>query len=315
MATATRTATSTRSHGKVSRAFKALAILVPILLVIGYFGVGAVAANVLTTPERHFTASRSPTQFNLAYQDVHFAARDDRVSIAGWYIPHGRTQRAIVLVHGKDGSRTEEFDGKFVELASALNQHGYAVLMIDLRGHGQSGDAHFSFGLYERRDVEGAVDWLKQQGFQAGHIGVLGVSLGAASSIGATADDADIGALVEDSGYAAILPIIQKEWRKASGLPDFMLTPTTIMARIMFGYDPSTSRPVDEMGRIAPRPVLIIHGTGDQLIPISDADQLKAALPSAETWIVPDVDHAGAYTRDPQAYDQKVIEFFDKGLK
>jgi alpha/beta superfamily hydrolase len=58
-----------------------------------------------------------------------------------------------------------------------------------LRGHGQSADAPFTFGIYERRDVEGAIDWLKSQGFESGKIGVLGVSMGAASVIGAAAGD------------------------------------------------------------------------------------------------------------------------------
>ncbi len=290
-------------------------MIVAVLLCAAYWIVGAVAANGLATPVRNFDPAQSPARYNLADQDVRFPAAIDRLSIAGWYLPRKDAAQAVILVHGKDSSRTAEFNSRFVEFAKALHDRGFAVLMIDLRGHGQSAAAHYSFGLLERRDIEGAVEWLKQQRFEPGRIGVLGVSLGAGSSIGATADDPDIGALVEDSGYAAIYPIIQREWSKVSGLPDFVLPGAVIMGRVLFGYNVADSRPVDDIKRIAQRPVLIIHGQQDQLVPESDAEQLKAALPSAEMWIVPGVDHAGAYQADPKAYDQKVADFFEKNLK
>ena len=294
---------------------KWFAISVPILLVVIYIGVSAVVANTLTTPKRDFTAANNPGKFNLAYQDVRFPSRSGDATIAGWFFPNSDSQRAIILVHGKDVSRSAEFAGKFIDLGTALNRGGFNVLMIDLRGHGQSSDAQFSFGLNERRDVEGAVDWLKGQGFKPGSVGVLGVSLGAASSIGATADDTDIGALVEDSGFASICPIIQSQWANASGLPDIFLPSSLFMVRVMYGYDLCASQPVNEIGRIAPRPVLIIHSTSDVLVPETNAEQLRAADPSAETWIVTGPEHARSFNANPDEYSRRVFNFFDKGLK
>lgn len=292
-----------------------LAFIIPILCVIGYLTIGAVAADGLTTPKRSLASQENPAKFNLAYQDVQFPARGGDAQIAGWFIPHATDQRVIILVHGKDQSRTEEFYGQFPDLALALHQGGFNILMIDLRGHGQSSDAHFSFGLNERRDVEGAVDWLMLKGFKPGKIGVLGVSLGAASSIGAAADDPRIGALVEDSGFASICPIIQTQWGNASGLPDIFLPSSLFMVRVMYGYDLCASQPVNEIVRIAPRPVLIIHSTSDTLVPVSNAEQLKAAAPFAETWIVTGPEHARSFNSDPAGYSQRVINFFNNGLK
>lgn len=304
--------TSTRS--RVRRILTSLAVAVVVLVLLIYLGISALAANILTTPQRTFGAE-TPAAFHLTFSDVRFPARGGDVSIAGWFIPREASRKALVLVHGKDGNRSGEFGGKFVDFAAALHDRGFAVLMIDMRGHGQSGDAHFSFGLNERRDIEGAVDWLEQQGFQPGSIGVLGVSLGAASSIGAAADDPDIGALVADSSYAAVYPIIQHEWGTVSHLPDIFLPSTLLVGRLMLGADIAASRPVDEVGRIAPRPVLIIHGTGDQLIPEEHARQLKAAGPSAELWEVPGAEHAGSYDMDPRAYTERVATFFEQHLK
>ena len=302
-------------RGKLRRVLKWLAIIVPLLLLLGYLAIGTVAAASLTTPKRDFTTSKTPASLNLTYEDVRFPARGGDLQIAAWFIPNSGGRRAVILVHGKDQSRTSEFAGTFVDLAAALVRSGFSVLMIDLRGHGQSGDAHFSFGLNERRDVEGAADWLKSRGFQPGSIGTLGVSLGAASSIGAAADDPDIGALVEDSGFADWCPIVQLHWREVSGLPDILLPPTLFSVRLLYGYDICDSRPFLEIGRVAPRSVLIIHSTGDVLVPVAEAQKLKAAAPFAETWILTGLEHARIYNSDPAAYSQKVTDFFDRSLK
>jgi pimeloyl-ACP methyl ester carboxylesterase len=313
METITQPATSTQPRSRTRRALARFAVGLAAVLLIAYLGISALAANILTTPRR-VLGGRTPAALNLAFDDVSFPARGGDVRIAGWFIPQ-QSSRAIVLVHGKDSSRADEFQGHFVDLAAALHARGFAVLMIDMRGHGRSGDAHFSFGLDERRDVEGAVDWLKTQGFRPGSIGVLGVSMGAASSIGAVADDPDIGALVEDSSYAAIYPIIQEQWRGASGLPEFFLPSTLLIGQLLFGHDIIAANPVDEVGRIAPRPLLIVHGTADRLIPIAHAEQLKAAAPAAELWVVAGAGHAGSYRADPQAYVAKVVGFFEKSLR
>ncbi len=307
--------TRPKSAHVVKSVLKWSAIGVPILLVVAYLGAGAVAADVLSVPKRQFTAHINPGQFNLAFQEVRFPSRGGDVQIAGWYIPQEASERVVMLVHGKDSSRTEEFYQTFVNLGAALQHNGFNVLMIDLRGHGQSGDARYSFGLNERHDVEGAVDWLASKGYRPGSIGVLGVSLGAASVVGATAEEPSIGALVTDSAFAEFCPILQRNWNQQTGLPDSLIPSVLLMNRVMFGYDLCAARPVNEIGRISPRPILLIHSTDDQMVPVSNLHALKAAAPFAETWIVTGPEHARIYNSDPATYSQKVTDFFDRNLK
>ena len=149
------------------------------------FGVGAVAANALTLPKRDFAAGVTPAKLGLPYEDVRFAARDGAAEIGGWCIPGDAEAPVIIMVHGRDASRTAAVGGGFLEEAKLLHDAGYGVLIIDLRGHGQSSDARFTFGIKERSDVLGAVDWLLLRGVVPRRIGVLGLSLGAAAAIGA----------------------------------------------------------------------------------------------------------------------------------
>jgi pimeloyl-ACP methyl ester carboxylesterase len=283
------------------------------LLLVAYLGISTAAAWILTTPRR-LAATTTPARAGLEYQDVRFPARGGDAQLAGGYVPSTGSRRAVVLVHGKDSSRAAELGGHFVDLAAGLHRRGIAVLLIDLRGHGDSGEGRFGFGLIERRDVIGAVDWLEAQGFAPGSIGVLGVSLGAASAIGAAHDDADIGALVADCSYADIYPVMQMHWREASGLPEVFLPSTLLAGRVLLGRDLAQSRPVDEIGALANRPVLIIHGTADRFTPLEHGRELAAADQAAEFWQVPGAGHAESYAANPAAYVERVAAFFQRGL-
>jgi pimeloyl-ACP methyl ester carboxylesterase len=305
---------TTRPRGRARRLIARLALGVAVLLLAAYLVISTIAVNILTVPRRQI-GGPTPAAVSLAYDDVRFSSSQDGVELSGWYIPREGSHKAVVLVHGFGSSRAHEFGGRFVELADALHDRGFAVMMIDLRGHGASADGHFSFGLRERHDVEGAVDWLKGQGFAPGSIGVLGVSMGGATGIGAAADDIDIGALVADCSFAEIYPLIEREWSSTTPLPKFFLPSTVLMGRLLFGYAIWDSRPVDEIAGIAPRPVLIIHGSGDGFTPVEHGRRLSAAAPKAEYWEVAGAGHARSYAADPQAYVDRVAGFFDRSLK
>jgi fermentation-respiration switch protein FrsA (DUF1100 family) len=90
---------------------------------------------------------------------------------------------------------------------------------------------------------------------------------------------------------------------------------TQLMIRLLYGWDMDAVRPVDEIGQVAPRPVLLIHCQDDEVVPLSHFEQLKSAVPAAETWVLPHCIHGQTYNADPAAFDQKLIAFFDENLK
>ena len=66
---------------------------------------------------------------------------------------------------------------------------------------------------------------------------------------------------------------------------------------------------------MAPRPIQLVHGTGDLLIPYDHALRLRAAEPSAALWTLEGVGHADAYEAEPDEYARRVVEFFDAALR
>ena len=299
-----------------------IALLLIATLLLGYLTICTIVANTLTVPRRNgvtmlpdvgWQYTSTPTSVGLAYEDVAFPARGGDANIRAWFIPAEKDAPAIMVVHGKDGCRTCEFQHNGLHFAQAMHARGFALLMLDLRGHGESSDAHFTFGIKERRDILGGYDWLRSQG--VARIGLQGMSMGAASSIGAAADEPGIAALVADSSFATIRPVLAQEFPKASGLPGFFLPGALAMTRFTAGTNIGASRPVDEIGRIAPRPVLLIHTKTDKLIPYTNAEQLAAAAPGAALWITGGTGHVRSFTFDQPAYVERVATFFAAALR
>jgi len=292
-----------------------LAIVVAVLLA-SYLAISAVVVARLTLPVR-LTVGADPASYGVPFEDVAFHPRGDAaIALSGWFMSNPTSARAIVVVHGfgLGGCRTCGFKGQLGAFAAGLQQRGLNVLLFDLRGHGRSGDARYTFGLREKRDVEGAVDWLLARGFRPGAIGVVGESMGGAASIMAAAEEPAIGALVTDSAFADLTRVLRVEFPRRSGLPNVFLPGAYLMGRVITGEDLSAARPVDRIGAIAPRPVLLIHGTADTFIPIEHLQLLAHAAPTAEIWVVAGATHVEAYGKDPHGYLDRVARFFGAGL-
>lgn len=287
--------------------------LIASTLMIVYLGISAYAGYTLSRAKRIFDPQKISV-FSSPVEEIKLRTTDN-LEISGWFIPSKKTDKVLILVHGLNSSRTLEFAGKFSEFGAAMQRQGFSILMIDLRGHGKSADAHLTFGITERKDVIAAVDWLKQKGFKPQKIGVLGASLGSASVIGAAADDPDIAAVVADSGYAEVYPLMQKHWKSASGLPEIFLPSTMMFGHFYTGYNLISSKPVEEIARISPRPVLIIHSAIDPYTSVENAYKLKAAYPQAEYWETNAKKHPESYNTNPEAYIAKVSDFFNRSLK
>ena len=64
-------------------------------------------------------------------------------------------------------------------------------------------------------------------------------------------------------------------WSEESGLPMIFMYSTLLMNRVMFGYHLPDAKPVEEIGAIAPRPMLLIHCQTDKDIPVSHMASLR----------------------------------------
>ena len=322
------TATTARS-GSLARRIVTSLLIIAGLLTFLYAGVTTYMATLIVQ-EHPLALSGSPADYGLDYRSVVFPARGDHVAIRGWFIPgvlpNGQqtTQRVLVMIHGRDQNRTDPAAG-LLQLSSALARQGFAVLVFDMRGNGQSPAAPFSLGYFEQRDALGAIDFLRGGPLpypalgRPRAIGGWGVSMGAITLLLAAAHDPAIQAIVADSAYPDVLPIFQREIPKEGGVPAF-LTPGALAAvRALYGIDFYHDKPGDVVASLAPRPLLFIQGAADTYNPPSNLDVLvhdAEAAPNAnvQSWLVPGAAHAQAYHIAGAAYVDRLVSFFNSAL-
>jgi fermentation-respiration switch protein FrsA (DUF1100 family) len=283
------------------------------IIVVAFVGISAYLGYSMTKVEK-LPLKETPADMGLAYEGIEFLSREDELTLRGWYLPSHDSEQIIIMGHGAEGHRADP-SINMLGIASELIDHGYNVLMFDFRGHGESQGKRLSAGYHERKDMLGAIDFVRGRGFE--HIGVLGFSMGAATALMTAAEDIDIDCVVADSSFADLTGIMKREFKERSGFPGFFLTPVLFMVKIMYGVDFAAVKPVETVAEIAPRPILFIHGEQDTFIPLDHAYRLKEASenPQNELWIAPNAAHVRAYVKNQAEYINKITAFFDEALK
>lgn len=123
---------------------------------------------------------------------VRFPAADG-LEIAAWYLPALEGSPAVVLVPDAGSGKASLLD-----LAIVLQQAGLHALVLDPRGHGESGGSVGTLGVEEKRDVLGAIDWLAGRRETGKRLGAFGVGTGAHAVVLAAADRPALGTLALD---------------------------------------------------------------------------------------------------------------------
>lgn len=236
----------------------------------------------------------------IPYREVDLHTSDG-IRLAAWYTPP-QNGALILVAHGYGDRRSEEFYSLFAE-------HGYGVLAWDLRGHGASGGDLVTLGYNEVLDVEAALVFaLAQPGVE--HIGGWGGSMGGVTMIRATAAHPEIAALVVDSPFATLEDELDLR------VPFPLLKPLIrFFAERETGLRLELVRPVDDIGLISPRPVFVIQGMGDTMVPLDSAQRLyDAAGEPRQLWTEPDPPHMNMYSYYRTRYTKRVIKFFNMYL-
>ena len=284
------------------------AVLALAVLALGYLGVGLFVADQLSAPS-HQPQELTPTDVGLNYREVRIQSTDG-LELAGWWVPGDDPSRAVVLVPGIEGDKS---DRHVVKTASIYAGAGYGVLMIDLRAQGRSEGERVTMGYKEIRDVQGALSWLNERGFAPGVVVLHGFSLGGATVLRA-APGSGVAAIVEESAYADLPLILRQQLPKVSGLPSFFTPGIFLVGQYLLGIDPWAVRPVEEAEQLSREgvQVMIIHSRDDEVVPFGHAERLAKAHPTATFWTLDAYDHVEAH--EHPGYRKRLLTFLEEAF-
>ncbi|MBI5390143.1 alpha/beta fold hydrolase [Candidatus Woesearchaeota archaeon] len=279
-----------------------------ILIIIIFFGLNLF---VLIDASRLAHLSAPPTLKPLREMESLTLHTDDGVELSAWHLSHPSSKASILLLHGW-GKNKEQM----LRYANFLYAHNYSILVMDFRGFGES-SGKTTLGDKEAKDVAAAVSFLRSKGEK--HIGVLGISMGAAAAIRysaiAPASDHGINALVVDSVYTSLYDTIIHRYQSSHGLLIYpYATLLVFWGGVLNDFNGFALQPVKDIEQVH-TPLLIIHGGVDPKVSVEEAqDVYRHANKPKELWIVPNAEHANIYDLNKEAYEQKVLEFFDATL-
>lgn len=283
------------------------------LLGLVYLVLVAFVAHRFTTPRRVLPPPIAPDQWP-GFVRVTFPARVDALPIVAWYRPVAQATRAVIMVHGRDSHRGDVLAGETLALAARLAERGLSVLLIDLRGHGESGAARLTFGHHELRDVLGGVDFLRSQGHLPGCIGLFGASLGGATCIAAAAQEPAVGALVLDSAYADLHALLLVTFTRLTRLPTWCLGGALTVANRLTGVRLTSRAPHTLMRELRGRPMLIVHAADDPFVPVRHALVLARAG-QAGVWITRGTRHLSSASVEGSRYAERITRFLAHALE
>ncbi|BDG02209.1 alpha/beta hydrolase [Anaeromyxobacter oryzae] len=230
-------------------------------------------------------------------------------TIDGWFSRGRAGAGAVLLLHGIGASRLD-----MVGRARFLEAAGYSVLLIDFRGHGESGDAQPTYGALESRDARAALAFLRTV-LPDERIGVIGVSMGGAAALLGPAPLA-VDALVLESVYPTIRDAVRDRLRAWLGPLGGALVPGA-MAWLFprSGVTPEQLRPIDRIAQET-APVFVLAGTADRYTTLDESRALFDAAPEPKAfWAVEGAAHVDLHAFTPAEYEARVGAFLADHLR
>jgi hypothetical protein len=245
-------------------------------------------------------------ELGVAYENVSFRTSDG-LRLEGWYVP-SRNGAAVISFPGRKGPQRQ---------ARMLARHGYGVLLFDRRGEGRSEGDPNAWGWGGERDIKAAVAFLRhRRDVDAARIGGIGLSVGGEMMIEAAAETHELAAIVSEGAGARAFS--DEMDHHVGGLERWTSMPAYAVRTAAVGVFANQTPPRNLkglVGRIAPRPVMLIaaphSANGEDL----NRDYYRAAGVPKTLWEIPESHHVGGIVARPAEYERRVVGFFDRALR
>ncbi len=246
-----------------------------------------------------------------------FIEGGDGTRLRGTYIEDGGgSDETVILIHGLYHNRAMS-----MTYGMAYRRLGMNVLLIDQRGHGESG-GRTEWGLREPGDIAAWIAWLKERNSRM-MIGLHGVSLGAAMALlYAGSSDSQAAFVIADSSYGDLVLLGREKLAALSGdgravqeydmlMPFFNAAMWYHTGAVMTDIDPAHAAADIRC------PVLFLHGQEDRLVPAEAAWELYEACGSADKYvcIFSGSPHAAGIETDRELYELVVTDFVRRAVQ
>jgi hypothetical protein len=274
---------------------------------------GVLVANVVVFPigfayvvTHTARAVVPPNRLGVAAEDVAFRTSDG-LKLVGWYVP-SRNGAAVIVFPGRKGPQRQ---------TRMLARHGYGVLLFDRRGEGNSDGDPNAFGWGGDRDITAAIAFLEHRpDVDPDRIGGIGLSVGGELMLEAAAKSDGLKAVAsEGAGARAFSDDLEQD--SSEGFERWMAVTFSAVktgALTVFADRAPPANLKSLVGRIAPRPLLLIAAPNSKHGEELNRGYYAAAGQPKTLWEIPESGHVGGLEARPAEYERRVVGFFDRAL-
>lgn len=274
-----------------------------------YMYVGYISYDVFISKDTHYPlvniSSKSKISGNKWYKDhskLIELQSHDHLSLSASYI-NQHSSKCIMMVHGYRNDKVN-----LLPQVKEFYKRGYDLLIIDLRGHGNSEGSSIGMGVNEQRDIALWVKKLKSLNNDY-DIVLYGVSMGASAILNCSDDIKGVKCIISDSAYADISDVFIKHSSLSQFEEMFVMNALRFVTFFKAGYDLNEAKPILHVGHTH-IPVLYIHGSQDRIVPIKHMYNLYNHTQSFKDYYYVDEEHGKCYK--DQYYFKTVCEFIEK---
>ncbi len=227
--------------------------------------------------------------------------------LSGLWLPQEGAKKTIIIVHGFTMNALAS-----VRYVDVFLSKGFNILMYDHRYHGKSGGDSCTMGYYEQGDLCSWIDWVTDRVGEGSEIGLHGESMGASTSIIATANNDKVSFVIADCGFADLWDELEFQLKGSTKLP---VTPLLHLAdffnRIRTGSSYRAVSPIKCLENIH-QPIMFVHGDNDKVTPCSDSVAMYEKYKGKkQIFIVKGGNHADSIKLQKAEYIQEVHRFLD----
>lgn len=238
---------------------------------------------------------------------VSITSYDGEVMV-GHYYPCENAKRIVVACHGWRSGWSYDYR----TIAPFLHEHETSVLMIELRGHGESGGRYLYYGKKERFDIARWTHYTAESLAPGIPVYVMGMSIGALSTLMSASAGLhpDVKGLIADSGCGSARSFGMSVIKNLHVDPKFLYPFIRLDARMRLGMDDNAYTALDALEKNR-RPILFIHGTKDIVAKIPSMEKIyeKCTAPKFKL-IVEGAGHMQSCFVDPKRYQEVLLDFF-----
>lgn len=283
------------------RILKYVGIALVSIFLVSWIASGIVGTRIATAP-RHRVIEPREQLGGRPVEDVSIRT-EDGLMLSAWYVPND-SEYAVITLSGIGADRRQ-----LSSTAEAYIELGFAALLPDLRGTGQSEGDLVSIGYYERKDLVASVRWLQDKGYTC--VGAHGFSLGAATVCFSFQDRVDLGFAVIESGYDTMQNAVNRRLDIAR-MPHFIGWPYRVCFSWYVGADFRALSPIDYLPECM-APVLFLSGNNERVLTEGDTEAMFAACGSEKKrlHIFEGGKHAPSVSRFPDEARPVIREFLE----